>query len=66
MAAPQMPEGRRPVWIQSRFMEATRRSAVLATCQGRRGEGAEQLGSHAHPTAACLLKESLVYTIGSE
>lgn len=30
-AAPQMPEGRRPVCIQSRFMLATRRSAVLVT-----------------------------------
>lgn len=38
MAAPQMPEGRRPVWIQSRFMEATRRSAVLATYKGVGGE----------------------------
>ena len=31
-AAPQMPEGRRPVCIQSRFMDLTMRSAVLATC----------------------------------
>lgn len=30
-AAPQMPEGRRPVCIQSRFMLATSRSAVLVT-----------------------------------
>ena len=30
-AAPQMPAGRRPVCIQSRFIEATSRSAVLAT-----------------------------------
>lgn len=30
-AAPQMPLGRRPVCIQSRFMEATMRRAVLAT-----------------------------------
>ena len=31
-AAPQMPEGLRPVCIQSRFMLATMRSAVFATC----------------------------------
>ena len=31
-AAPQMPEGLRPVCIQSLFMLATMRSAVLATC----------------------------------
>mmetsp|Transcript_3654 Transcript_3654/g.14723 ORF Transcript_3654/g.14723 Transcript_3654/m.14723 type:complete len:200 (-) Transcript_3654:495-1094(-) len=35
-AAPHTPEGLRPVCIQSRFMEATRRSAVLATACIRR------------------------------
>lgn len=30
-AAPQMPDGRRPVCIQSRFMDATSCSAVLTT-----------------------------------
>jgi len=29
--APQMPEGRRPTCIQSRFMRDTSRSAVMAT-----------------------------------
>lgn len=30
-AAPQMPEGRRPVWIQSRFMDAMSLTAVWFT-----------------------------------